>query len=189
MKLLLTALLLLTSVVTQEPAKAQLDGNDSHYQLMEALEARGINTYINAPPCYTTNAAGMYGHNRRIGPMLIVCQDNKTQRRFVEVEWTPNDLDTLRHEATHAIQDCLDGKQDGELASLYGPESLGAIGMDLEFVVDQLGYERATSIVRLYQANGADDKTIANELEAFYTAEHATAEEIEVLLNSSCPLK
>ena len=188
MKLLLTAAIVLASIVTA-PARASLDKRDGHYQLMEALEARGVRTYINAPPCYTTRAAGMYGVSKQYGPLLIVCQDNKTRNEFSEVEWTANDLDTLRHEATHAIQDCLDGKQDGQLEQLYGPETFGALGMDLEWVVNQLGYERATQIVSRYRANGADDDTIASELEAFFTAESASPEEIMVILNDACPLK
>jgi len=88
-----------------------------HKELARTIVSLGvpvsINTNIHCP-------AGESGSYFAAG-FMVICQDNRTANGK-EVEWTANDLDTLRHEAHHLIQDCASGTiGDGKM---YGDISL-----------------------------------------------------------------
>ena len=143
------------------PVAAQAKGTfQDHINLAEAVKANGVALYINPPACFAEGAPmGWYsGRNRT----LVVCQDNAVNE--TQVTWTANDLDTLRHEAQHMIQDCMVGSNhDHQLGSVY-KDPVG-------FALSILGQQRAQEIVNLYLSNGANDHVLVLELEAFAVAE------------------
>ena len=73
-------------------------------------------------------------------PFLVVTiQDNRENSDIVD-NWTPNDLDTIRHEAVHAIQDCIDGSVDNELEMIF----------DYDELVDRFGEGNARGVWHNY---------------------------------------
>ena len=114
--------------------------------------------------------------------VLVVCQDNGTANG-PEVAWTANDLNTLRHEAQHLIQDCVDGGiGDNALSPFFGTdESL------LEFITNStLTHDQDTGIIANYTEMGADEDTIRLELEAFATAQDISPASIANVVNRAC---
>ena len=181
MKLLLSATMAVAMSAT--PAlSVELD--KGHRDLIQAAEDHGANVYMNAPPCYMRQAAGMYAILPSVGPAIVICQDNKG-RTFEHVEWTENDLDTLRHETWHYVQDCLDGKADGELVALHEVDEQLTFGQ----IVESYGLMRAARIQYNYQRNGTDPKQIRNEIEAFHAAEAMEASDIARVVRAVCPAK
>ena len=77
-----------------------------------------------------------------------------------EVVWTEEDLDTLRHEAQHLVQDCMDRSLDGDLDSVYqDPIRLGK---------EVIGERGMVAIAKAYADQG--DHIIVMEIEAFSVA-------------------
>ena len=103
---------------TVAPVAATNTGSfDDHVHLYNTLESVGVTVLINEPKYCDGRIDGSYSSRDRI---LNVCQDNATYMNR-EVDWTANDLDTLRHEAHHVIQDCYLGTLgDSQLAPIHG---------------------------------------------------------------------
>ena len=79
---------------------------DAHAVLVEAIEAQGVDFIVNHDFCQERPSVnGFYSSGNRV---LVVCNDLYTEEN-TNPEWTANDLDTLRHEAQHLIQDCMVG--------------------------------------------------------------------------------
>jgi len=134
---------------------------DAHAVLAETIERAGVNFILNDPYCQANpEVMGFYAGKERV---LVVCQDNYVPGGG-QVRWTANDLDTLRHEAQHLIQDCMaGGNHDHLLGSLYkDPVALG-------FSV--LGSERIQRITEIYRSHGASDHVLLMEYEAFAVAD------------------
>ncbi len=145
----------LASAALATPTEGTLD---AHAALLLALKSNGVNVTLNHAECEEngTEYDGFYLPARRL---LAVCQD-RSYAGGPNVEWTANDLDTLRHEAQHFIQDCMTGtNHDGNLSSVYRDP--------IAFALDVIGIRRAESISTRYQEVGADPHTIKLELEAF----------------------
>ena len=171
--------LLLSALLLAGPAQAKSLPAD-HRQLLETMNENGVRVYINFPPqvCVDGRADGAYiGYNG--SPNLVVCQDNYDMGEDTSVvDWTANDLDTIRHEAIHASQDCAVGTSyDNELALIFP---------SISEVVARLGIERARQIARVYAERGADEETIKHEFEAFYAATYLTASQIEEIYTYYC---
>ena len=169
-KFLATVAAIATAVVTITPARA--DGNSlaDHKYLWEAIQSVGVTTVINSPRYCSGDASGIYDSGRAI---MAICQDNA--RAFGhEVAWTQNDLDTLRHEAHHLIQDCNVGRiGDAQMGRMFSS------GDDLEaFVRGALTNRQIKGIAEVYRANGANNRVVLIELEAFAVAESVSAERI-----------
>jgi len=133
---------------------------EAHVLLVEAIRRNGVKVTINDEYCFHNESVmGFYSGKRRI---LVVCQDNAGANGQV-VDWTANDLDTLRHEAQHMIQDCRVGtNHDHELAPVYNsPTALAQT---------ELGPERVARITEAYRKRGATDLVLLLEYEAFAVA-------------------
>ena len=155
------ALATLTAVVGLAPtAEARQSNFQDHVRLAQAAEATGVRFAINVDRCDTEDAYGWYW---AAANELVVCQENKIKGSNKEVRWTEEDLDTLRHEAHHLVQDCMArGNRDGHLGAVYQePVALG-------FKV--LGKDRAIRIAELYAKNGANEHIKVMEIEAFAVA-------------------
>ena len=178
------------------PARAyQVDVQ--HQYLISQLEEQGVQFYVNPndvchPDSLKANEMpeslnGLYFFNPQYQtPVIVICQDNRTNEDEVEAEWSANDLDTLRHEATHFIQDCI-FEVDGEMHPFHDGDG-PAPGVDnYAQVIEMLGHERAMQITNLYIQNmNANGRVIRLEHEAFAVAEHVDAGSIGATIRDFC---
>ena len=134
---------------------------EAHELLVQEIRSNGVKVVINDPFCGEEEGLmGFYsGHERK----LVVCQDNGVPGG-PSVTWTANDLDTLRHEAQHMIQDCKVGtNHDHQLSPIYHSPSA--------FAQEVLGPEAVQRITTVYrEENGASDLILLLEYEAFAVA-------------------
>ena len=157
--LTLAALAAFTTIAA--PAAEARGTYAEHIQLGNAIRSTGVALKFNPAECETKNAMGWYwGY----GSEMVICQENfsRVQGYGNEVRWTEEDLDTLRHEAQHLIQDCMDGSRNGRLGSVY-KNPIGLAKSTLS--EDQIGW-----IIKSYTENGASEHIIIMELEAFSVA-------------------
>ena len=160
MKIQALTLTALTVVSTLFSPMAQAKSNYAeHGQLGNAVRATGITLKFNPAECDEKNAMGWYWAARQ---EMVICQENRRRGFGVqhEVTWTEEDLDTLRHEAQHLIQDCMDGSLNGSLSSVYKePLDLG---------VEVLGKDGIFRIMQAYSE--ASQHIQVMEVEAFSVA-------------------
>ena len=167
-----SSLLLSTPVSASERAE--------HQELIDALESVGITVVINDPrACSEDDHHGWYSPSHAI---LAVCQDHSSSISSREVQWTPNDYDTLRHEAHHALQDCLVGE--------LGDSESGLLFNDYDqlksFVMGALSEKEIENIIKRYRESGVSDKDILRELEAFAVARVIPASKTSEAITTLC---
>ena len=95
---------------------------------------------------------------------LVICQEvalNTNTFGQGQGEWSEEDLDTLRHEAHHLVQDCRDNELNQELNAVYTKPVVLAL--------EVLGKARAKSIVESYSNRSEHIQVM--ELEAFAVAQ------------------
>lgn len=168
----------LASLSLMMPGAALADNSfDAHVSLADAIAEVGVDVYINPPEVCEEGIAGMYISG---ADALVVCQDNATGEE--QVDWTANDLDTLRHEAQHLIQDCVAFRRgDQTLAPMLGSDE-----DVIKFAYAILGEERMDWIVETYTRNGASARTIILEFEAWAVGYGIDASDIEQALRHHC---
>lgn len=138
------------------PTLAEASTFQDHVRLAQAVQATGVQVKINPKQCSKERSFGWYwAHGRE----LVVCQENGWGGG-PEVAWTSEDLDTLRHEAHHVVQDCRDGSLDGDLLAVYKDPI--AVGTQV------LGYEYMNQIAEGYGEKGRH--IVVMEIEAFSVA-------------------
>lgn len=150
---------------------------EEHNRLWNVLQMNGVKTIINHHDC-NNDVDGWYDWSRR---ELVVCQDNG-RPNGPEVAWTANDLDTLRHEAHHVVQDCLLGSPFDRYSTLLfdGKQEFS------DFVQNRLSEGQIKFIITSYSKDGASQKVILQELEAFATAAHVSPTVIANSVNNLC---
>ena len=157
----LTTLAASVAVTTAPMAQASPYAVDSaHNQLITAIRSTGIQFIVNGEWCAKDKFHGYYWAAKN---EMVICQDarNRRNRSQHEVRWSANDLDTLRHEAQHLIQDCMVGSyRDGKLGAVYKDP----IGLAKNI----LGTKSIYSILKAY--SDKSDHTKVMELEAFSVA-------------------
>jgi len=182
-------------LLAASPAMAMVEGFDSQHQmLLDTLRSKGVYVALNVPQVCdavktnkSTHGVYFYNSNKDVA-MMAICQDFGGQGE--EVQWTANDLDTLRHESIHYLQDCMDGELDGAMVPLYdGPGGYSPIDLNIKDVVAAIGYEQDTSIIATYTRSGASDEVIRLELEAFLSASKIKADMIAQSIDVNCPAK
>ena len=137
--------------------------HDDHLTLWDSLEENGIQVVINEPEiCNEDDIDGFYIPSLNV---LGICQDNRKVITNTEVEWTSNDYDTLRHEAQHAIQDCISGLDNDDSELLFDDKE-----RFMKFVTGQLTAQQIEMIIESYTRRGASNEVVAMELEAFAVA-------------------
>jgi len=148
------------SIATPEVTEIKEGSSAAHSLLIDAIKDNGVNFYVNHSYCGKDEGLmGFYAGKNRV---LVVCQDNGVPGGPV-VEWTANDLDTLRHEAQHMIQDCIVGtNHDHELAPVY--KSPAGLAQRV------IGAEAIARITEIYREKGASDLVLLLEYEAFAVA-------------------
>lgn len=182
----------IAALTVASPALAAPTGLDrDHLFLWSTLERHGVGVYVNPQQVCNNpkrDVDGIYFYNPNFDKaVLAVCQDNRTGEDRVEVKWTANDLDTLRHEAMHYLQDCIDGEVSMSLDPFYDGEGWAPGTDTYEDTIKVLGYERAYQIAVLYgEKFGADALTIQLEHEAFAVADNVNAGVIGANINAYC---
>ena len=140
----------------------QAKADQLHADLANTLIRHGVSIQLNNHSCFDPHNKinGYYqGKNR----LIVICNQHRQYVHQTDAPWTPGDLDTLRHEAQHFIQDCVLGsRHDHILGPLYK--------QPVKFALDILGRVRAEEIVKTYQSHGANKQVLVLELEAFAVA-------------------
>ena len=164
MKKLLLALA--TTILVASPIKAGVGTMEDHKYLINALESVGVTVKINED-C-SDGYMGYYAMNTNT---IQICQQGRHPIFEKEVDWTPEDYDTLRHEAHHALQDCMAGTLDDNLMGYYFADDKAW----KEYITEALTEEEIGIIIKTYTNNGATEQVIRRELEAFAIAKTINA--------------
>ena len=147
-----------TSIIAAPAAEAR-GTYAEHGQLGRAIRSTGVVLKFNPMECNERNAMGWYWSG---GNEMVICQENRLHYSASEVQWTEEDLDTLRHEAQHLVQDCMDGSQNGLLGAVY-QDPIALAKATLSEV--QIG-----NIIKAYSDQEASEHVLVMELEAFSVA-------------------
>ena len=152
--LALATLAAATAVVPTAAEAKNLDA--AHVNLARVAAKTGVEIKVNPAACFKGDTFGWYWAAKN---ELVICQE-KREKIGVETYWTAEDLDTLRHEVQHLIQDCRDGRRDGHLDAVYNKPIALAEAV--------LGSDRIMSILEVY--SDASNHIKVMELEAFSVA-------------------
>ena len=162
---------------------AQYNVPNDHQQLLNAVERAGVAVQINPGDKCDGKAHGYYYPGNP--GVLVICQDNARGKGIThEVAWTNNDLDTIRHEAHHLVQDCLAFRRgDGALRPMF---------TDLDelynFAISSgLTDANIENIINNYTDNGASREVVVLEIEAFSVAAGISASNIAEAVGDACP--
>lgn len=187
---ILAAALLTTSATKVSATESVREGNtfEDHVSLVEALDRAGVRVYFNPYICEPKdglNPSGLYISQSR---QLIVCQDNGQYNGEV-VPFTANDLDTIRHESQHVIQDCKDGIGDNSLVNMFPVvKTEGRVSLSEFLSGSGLSPQTLMHIFTTYSQAGADNKVIGLEFEAFAVAHSISAAQIAQAVQHTCPV-
>ena len=147
----------LTAIATLAPGAIAGQSNYQHHMTLgQTVRSVGLNFKINPSECWAKDAYGWYWAAKN---EMVICQEQK-RSVGVEATWTEEDLDTLRHEAQHLIQDCMDGSRQGALSAVYK--------QPIELAKEILGHEGIGSVLDAY--SDSTDHIKVMELEAFSVA-------------------
>ncbi len=133
----------------------------AHERLIDEVQRVGVSIYLNPPDCKGASFAGYY---QSAASRMVICQDNGVAGSFQQARWTANDLDTLRHESHHVVQDCM--------GLIRGNNELGTIyTKPFAFAQQFFGTITIQNIVSTYKNKGASPEVQVLEVEAFAVAE------------------
>jgi hypothetical protein len=180
-KTLFTALFTLSALL---PLGVNATGTlEEHQVLMDTLKSHGVKVVINDSRHCETGTHGVYISQSKT---LIVCQDHAHSLKITaQVRWTQNDLDTLRHEAHHMLQDCADGALgDGNIIPVIRDPATYQ-----QFVSNGLTDEQITGITEHYVKNGATPDVVKRELEAFSSAATIGPTQLAGFIDRLCTIK
>ena len=149
-----------------------------HKVLVDAIVNTGVSVQVNVGDNCDSGNDGVYKPQEAI---LAICQDKAPRPHWSEVRWTPNDLDTLRHEAVHLLQDCNAGDGVGG----YSRHWFGTDEKRVEFVKSALSERKIKWIFEAY--GDLSDWMIEAELEAFAVAEVIEPDLIAKAIRDTCP--
>ena len=152
--LALATLAAATAVVPTAAEAKNLDA--AHVNLARVAAKTGVQIKVNPAACFKGDTFGWYWAAKN---ELVICQE-KREKIGVETYWTDEDLDTLRHEVQHLIQDCRDGRRDGHLDAVYNKP--------IALAEEVLGRDQIMSILEVY--SDASNHIKVMELEAFSVA-------------------
>ena len=144
--------------------------NPSHRAIIHAAYDAGVPVVVDPKLCQEHFMDGFYN-----GAIIGICTRGKG--------WSPNSLDTLRHEAQHLVQDCLeDGKPnynfEGRATSFENPILAAQQAGLTEHQVNQIWVT--------YAGMGLEEKDILMEVEAFAVAHAIPAESITQQIREQC---
>tara|TARA_R110001606_G_C15199868_1_gene631568 strand:+ start:320 stop:865 length:546 start_codon:yes stop_codon:yes gene_type:complete len=168
---------LATVTLTASSAHAQNTFED-HEDLFRAIQEVGVTVAVNSKLHCSGENDGVYYPG--IG-LLVICQDNMVTHGKQEL-WTSNDLDTLRHEAHHVVQDCAaESLGDGLLSTLFSEDEL------VEFLKNSsVSFEGLQELYAMLDEQGLSDLVIQQEMEAYVVAEDVPAATISAKVRQFC---
>ncbi len=170
---------LLASIAIAAPAVAAPLPAD-HQQFIDTMASDGVNVHFNEPAQACFDDSGMNGAYVVFegDRYLVVCQDNRKNSDVVA--WTANDLDTIRHEGFHIIQDCMAGANNDMV--------FDTVFTNQDEVIDALGVSEAMRIMGTYANAYESDRhgDIQYEIEAFYAARDYSATELNSMYHRYC---
>ena len=148
----------------------------NHDELKKVLNDVGVEVFLNDTDLCDGSKSGMYSPDYNA---IMICQDDRIETSDQEVEWTENDYDTLRHEAQHVVQDCMEGINNNKM-SLFFSDRIEY----LEFIVMGLTKSEFFQVVEAYRSLG--DDILLNELEAFVVAKSVKPDTIAKAVRGVC---
>ena len=157
---ILTSALAVSTIVATAPRAEANNVDPGHMNLVRAIRSTGTSLVINDPRCDERPTWGWYSSKNA---EIVICQEYR-RRGFGyrhEVNWSAEDFDTLRHEAQHLIQDCMDGRRNGRLESVYNDP--------IRLAKDTLSGRKINWIINDGYAEASDHVKVL-ELEAFSVA-------------------
>ena len=175
MKKLLLALATITCVTS--PIKAGVGTIEDHKYLIGALETVGVTVKVNE-----NCSQGYMGYYTIDTNIIQICQQNRHPIFEKEVEWTEEDYDTLRHEAHHALQDCVAGTIDDNMMGYYFADDKEF----KEYIATALTEREINIIITTYTEFGATEEVLKRELEAFAVAKTTNARTIGETIIKLC---
>lgn len=156
----------------------QVKADEKHRYLATTIRSLRVPVTINTKIHCRPGESGSYFS----AGFMAICQDNRG-KEGVEVVWTANDLDTLRHEAHHMIQDCAAGGiGDGKMSLMFNEKE------ELAEFLSKSGYtqQQLQQIATHYRKKGVTGYDMLMELEAFAVARSIPADLIAVKLKEYC---
>lgn len=174
---ILAAALLTTSATSVSAAEGAPAGNtfDDHVQLVDTLREIGVRVYFNPYVCAPEGGRKSSGFYVSQSRKMAICQDKGKYDGEV-VKFTDNDLDTIRHESQHVIQDCIDGIGDNSLVNMFPvAPTKGSISLSQFVAGSGLSSLTLMNIFSAYSQAGGDNEVIGLEFEAFAVANSITA--------------
>lgn len=177
MKKFIATVTAIAASLVASPTLASDTNHADHIKLVETLEEIGVTVVVNNPiHCPPGREGG--GSYSPFSALLAVCQDNGVSDGEM-VNWTPNDYDTLRHEAHHVIQDCISGTiADGRMNMLFNGQEWDDFTKDLDEFVSRVYKEQIKM--------GMNDKVAMEEVEAYVVAEFIPAANISERVVDFC---
>ena len=179
MKKFLTSVLAGASLIFTPGSAIAGNTYEDHVDLFNALNEVGVITKINSKLHCSPGVDGLY-HTK--AGILIICQDNGVAGG-PQVTWTENDLDTLRHEAHHVVQDCNEGTiADGLMDNLFYEEQ-----ELIDFIsTSSLTAEQVKSLIKSLENDGLSSTAVLIELEAYIVAKDIEASSIANKVREFC---
>lgn len=179
MKKFLTSVIAGASVVFTPGSAIASNTYEDHVDLFNALNGVGIIVSINPKLHCRSGIDGSY-HTK--AGILVICQDNGVAGG-PQVTWTENDLDTLRHESHHVVQDCNEGTiADGLMDNLFHEEQ-----ELIDFISkSSLSTEDLKKLVSVLEKDGLSSHSILIELEAYVVARDIEASSIADKVREFC---
>ena len=169
---------------TTAPVLATPSYFQDHIDLLETVMDVGVKVYVNSAHC---DDGRFYGYYEPMGKgTLVICQENRIPGVREMTSWTEEDLDTLRHESHHLVQDCRGGSGRGDNVLL--PVFRNERGV-IRFAEPILGYEGLEKIANTYGNWGAPWEVIVLEFEAFAVAEAVPASDIALAVEHNCRVR
>ena len=165
------------------PSYKDRDKIKEHVELLNTIQELGVNVVINDHLICTANE-GVAGYWHGARRTFALCQERL--RYSKNPVWTgevilasDDDLDTIRHEAHHIVQDCMDGRIDGGLQSYFSDD-------DLVTFLDGYPDWKENKIAETYRKDGASAYVIKHEIEAWAVADMVPASSISNVLRQVC---
>lgn len=191
LSLLAAALTLTATPVSAQQLQHGPNSLEAHSALVSTIRSVGVEVFINPPACTPNDdngrVSGFYLSEHKV---MVICQDYGSNDMSI-APWTPNDLDTIRHEAHHIVQDCLDGLGDDSLVNMFPVVKQNQEDMSLlEYLIATgLPAETINRIVINYTERGASQEVIYLEYEAWATAHAIDANTISRAVADNCSAK
>ena len=131
------------------------------------MQSTGITVKVNPNSCYRGDNSKLYGWYWAAHKEFVVCQEQSSKADAnTLIYFTGEDLDTIRHEAQHLIQDCMDEELNGSLHSVYreplvlGKKVLGSTEVSRVFeAYSDMGNHRQIMEVEAFAVAAMNDPT------------------------------